>query len=189
MTDKVCAFENATLRYRDYLFFLVVWSDFNNRVTKALKEHIEQFGKELREKGAVILPSGDDTRATFIEIFQKPWPAELKERMQNDDYPFLLVIEQDFAAFDPEKHRSAIVWFSDYSEDPGDIWKIMARIARKVDAGADLFDYFEEVRERARRKGILAKVGRYLDLKLPVIPGFVSVNANAIWADATGALD
>lgn len=44
-------------------------------------------------------------------------------------------------------------------------------------------------RERARRKAILAKVGRYVDLKLPVIPGFVSVNASAIWADATGALD
>ena len=36
--------------------------------------------------------------------------------MNNEQDPFLLIIDTSFAQFDPTTNQSAIVWFSDWSD-------------------------------------------------------------------------
>jgi hypothetical protein len=59
-------------------------------------------------------------------------------------------------------------------------------VARKIRCDDDLFQYLEDVEAKARRAH-LAKhakdAAKYVDIGIPIIPGFVSVKADAIWAD------
>ena len=99
-----------------------------------------------------------------------------------------MIIDQDFKTFDPKAkdHRSTIIWFADFEEDPDDVWKVLNTIANKIQSGEDLFEYLEAVESKARRAKIAKHgetIAKYVDIDIPIIPGFVSVKAGAIWAD------
>jgi len=190
MSEQVVNFVDVTIRHRKYLLFLVNWSDFQNDLQQQLDRHSEDFGRALGRQAAWVRPY--DHKVANAQVLAKPWPAELKKRMENEQYPFLLVIGRDFDSFDPVRDRSAIVWFSKYEENPADVWKPLDAIVRKINADDDLFVYFETLRDRARRskwiKGFQDVLG-YLDLKFPLLPGFVSIHVGAILKDAAGKLD
>ena len=112
--------------------------------------------------------------------------------MNNEQDPFLLIIDTSFARFEPMTSRSAIVWFSDWGNRPSEVWKPLAALQKRILLENDLFAYFENLRIRALRSKWIRgfkKLTQYFELSLPIIPGFVSVHIDAVLADTLGQLE
>lgn len=186
MEESVWSFKNVTLRNRKYLVLLVRHNDFPEPVSAELERHADKFGEFMRAKGALIVPYPHRSRDALDEVLAKDWPSEIKEKMEATQFPFFVVVDQDYEVFSPKTHRSALIWFEDFEQKPIEIWKVLDSVAKKIYHDEDLFGYLEDIDTKARRaqlaKGAEAPA-RWVDLTLPIVPGFVSINASAIWAD------
>jgi hypothetical protein len=181
MEDVVWLMENAKLRQRRYLVLLIQQRVYSaEEVRDAIRANVHDFGRQMRDKGAVVMPYEEQVATTFAEVTAKPWPEALRDRMDATKYPFLVIIDRDFAAFDPREHRAAVVWFEDYAEAPDTIWQVFDTITAAVTGADDLFDALAEVERAARAEARAEMVDRYVDARIPLIPGIVSLKANAL---------
>jgi hypothetical protein len=120
------------------------------------------------------------SRRAFEQVLEKRWSAEVKAQLSDDPDPFLLVIDQDFASFDPETHRWGLVRLSNFQEKPEGIYRLLATLARKVQTQEDVFEYLKTVAKKDQAN----KFTKYLEIK-PGIFG-VSVDMTAILKDLLG---
>lgn len=186
MEWHVWSLKHVTRQHRDVIVILLSWNRFSNRVTDELKKHTKEFGALMSYRGVLVMPYEERMRESLSEVLEKPWPSSLAENIKREPYPFLLIIDKDFEEFDPNEDKVGFIWFSDFKDNEEPIWQVLDCIARKVDAGDDLFAYLDLVHKKSRSKKLrdkLAKLAKYVEVKIPVVPGVVSVNAGAIWAD------
>lgn len=178
MSEKVSAFWPVQMGPSRYLFFIVNWNDYSNSITESLEKNIATFGRDLGLQGTVIQAYENAKAQTFEEIKEKGnWPYDVHARFDSELYPFMVLINTDFATFDPENNEWAIVWFSDFSENPNSISEIFASLIRKMQRGDSLFNYFNSL---TRKKAAKKFIG-YFEMK-PGIFGF-SVDIKAMLED------
>lgn len=191
MSEKVVSFQDVEIRgSREYLLLLVAWNDFQSELRESLGKHSEVLAKAVG-RAAAWVEAYEGWRA-YEEVVEKSWPEEIKVRMNNEQDPFLLIIDTSFARFDPLTNRSAIVWFSDWGDHPSEVWKPLAALQKRILQEDDLFAYFENLRIRALRSKWIRrfkKLTQYFELSLPIVPGFVSIHIDAILADSLGQLE
>jgi len=191
MTEKVVSFQDVEIRgARKYLLLLVAWNEFQSELRESLGKHSEVLGRAVGRSAAWV--EAYDNWQAYQEIIEKTWPEKIKERMNNEQDPFLLIIDTSFARFDPMTNRSAVVWFSDWGNRPSEVWKPLAALQKRILLENDLFAYFENLRIRALRSKWIRrfnKLTQYFELSLPIIPGFVSVHIDAVIADTLGQLE
>ncbi len=189
MEWSVWSLNHVERAHRDVIVILLAWNRFSTRVGEELKKHSQEFGHLMSYKGVLVLPYDDRMREALVEITAKPWPEAVKARIEAEQYPFLLIIDRDFRDFDPCRDQFAFVWFSDLKGHEDTVPEVLDAIARKIDRREDLFAYLAEVAAAAEEGKLadrLAGLAKYVDLKLPVIPGMLSINAGAIWAAVMG---
>jgi hypothetical protein len=184
MEDVVWLMENAKLRHRRYLVLVIQQTVArSDRVRQALLAETHDIGRQMRDRGAVVVPYEEQIATTFLELTAKPWRDEIRARMDATLYPFLVILETDFSDFDPGRDRSAIIWLEDFADRPDRVWEATAKLTRLVtDEEADLFDVLAEVERAARAQERAEAVERYVDARIPLIPGFVSLKASALLA-------
>jgi hypothetical protein len=177
MSALVSSFIPVDVGRRKYLFFLVAWNEFINPITEAVAQNREAFGESLGLHATVVQAYKGASYKVAKEVKEKAWPPEVDRRMGEEQYPFMVAVENDFAQFEPSLHRWGVVWFSDLERDPATLWKVFSALARKVQRGEDLFDYLRELSKNAKFK----QAATYIEAK----PGAfgVSINIKAIAED------
>jgi hypothetical protein len=155
MSAKVSSFEKIQLGEYEYLFFLVAWSDYESSVREHLNQHLEKFGERIGEQALVVQSYAKDAYGTAEQMLSLSWEPDLRSRMEQEQEPFLLVIREDFRAFDPSVHPWGILWFGDYWDDPDAVWRVLDSLTRKLRGGEDLFAYFQHLREAPNTKALL----------------------------------
>lgn len=181
MSEKVSTFLNVELRGYRYLFFLVTWNDFVSEIRSELERQIEAFGEVLGPSGAVVQAFKSMSRKTYEEVVGKQWGEKIAKQIRSDPDPFMLIVNVDFRDFDPESNQWSIVRFSDFGESPNSIYRLLAALARKVDAGEDLHKYLRGVAAKEKYK----KWSRHFQLKTPEMFG-LSINCKAVIEDLVG---
>jgi hypothetical protein len=178
MTEKVSAFWPVENRQFRYLFFIVNWSDYSNSITSSLERNLETFGEDLGIKGAVIQAYKAKKYETFQEVKEKAnWPIVVRDRIDSEDYPFMLIINTDFKSFDPQEHKWGIIWFSDFAGNPDTIPKILGNLIKKIKQDEDIFNYFGALNLKQDAKEFM----KYFEMK-PGIFGF-SIDIKAFLND------
>jgi hypothetical protein len=157
MSEKVVSFQDVEIRgAREYLLLLVAWNDFQSGLRESLGKHSDVLAKAVGRAAAWV--EAYEGWQAYQEVVEKSWPEEIKARMNNEQDPFLLIIDTGFARFDPLTNRSAIVWFSDWGDRPSEVWKPLAALQKRILQEEDLFSYFENLRTRALRSKWIKKL-------------------------------
>jgi hypothetical protein len=112
--------------------------------------------------------------------------------MFNEADPALLVIENDFADFDPCKDRWAIIWLSEFTpgQEEIDVRPFLNMLASTARRGEDVIGALHESAQRSERKDrggrvlrYAARAGSYVEWK-PKIPLIgLGVDVKAILSD------
>lgn len=180
MSELVSSFLDVQLGKQKYLFFLITWNDYVTMLSDELDKQWQAFGADLGPSGTVVRAYRQHAKKSFDEVMAKQWPKEIFRRFGLEQDPFMVVIDRDFAAFNPSEHPWATIWFSDFFKEPGQIYRLLGSLARRVERGEDIFDYIQSL----ARKQKLKKVGRYFELK-PGIFG-ASVDIKTVLEDLAG---
>ena len=124
-------------------------------------------------------------------MIAKDWPQDIKQRMEEDAEPLLLVLDRPFATFDPGENGYAIIWLSDFRADPQQIRAVLQTLARKTKRGDDVIAYLAQVAERRQHEaaaekagetvGLLARFASFVEIK-PQVFG-VSIDLKALLRD------
>ena len=178
MSEQVSTFLDVDIGTKKYLFFIVAWNDYVNELGEELDKQFPAFGEDLGVTGTVIKAYKSAARSSFDEVLSKSWPAEMRERFDREQDPFMLVIDKGFKEFDPESHHWAVVWFSDFYKDPGSLYRLFGALSKKVRKGDDVLAYLKSVARKEKFK----KVAKYFEFKTPKVFG-VSIDIKAIAED------
>jgi hypothetical protein len=181
MSELVSSFLDVQLGKQKYLFFLITWTDYVTKLSKALDEQWQAFGADLGPRGSVIRAYQQHAKNSFEEVMAKPWPKEIGKRFDNEQDPFILVIDRDFAVFKPGEHPWTIIWMSDFYSEPERIYRLFGSLAKRVEHGENIFEYVQSLAQKQKVK----KAGKYFELK-PGIFG-ASVDIKAMLEDLAGA--
>lgn len=149
--DRVASLYRAQLRDRTYMFILLTWhSMYVTDIADELDKQAGAFASDLDAQGVLVRSltgKGERTLGEFREKFES---TDVIKLLDNTVHPLMLVIEQDFATFDPAVHRWGIIWFSRLEEKPSSIAHVLHRLARLTRSGEDVFDYLDGVRRREK---------------------------------------
>jgi hypothetical protein len=167
-----------------YTFLLVVANSYVDSVREELDRQAQAFADDLEGRALLAQSLPAQARRTAREVVEKPWPPALAERMDDESNPFIVVIDQAFRDFDPREHAYAVVWLSDFYEDPNAVRPLLQTLARKTKKSEDVIEYLRGVAEKAQAAdavGLASRVAGYVQIK-PSVFG-VSIDLKAILAD------
>jgi hypothetical protein len=174
-----------------YTFLLVVWNDYTDAVRDEINRQAEAFGADLGAEGLFVQPYSQRMYETAGEVLAKPWPDDIRRRLEDDADPVLLVLDHPFATFDPREHGFGIIWLSEYHGDPQEIRPVLQTLARRTKRGEDVIAYLAQAAERRQRDalaeaaaapvGVAARLASYVEIK-PRIFG-VSIDLKALLRD------
>jgi hypothetical protein len=180
MSEQVTSFISVKARDFEYLFFLVSWNEYVTAITEELEKQADPFGQELGLEGAVVRAFRSARGETFRQVQEKDWPGSVRERMDSEQDPFMLVIREGFAEFSPASSPWAIVWFSDFREKPDCIYRVFGVLAQKVRRQEDVLQHLQSLARDKRYR----KLADAIEIK----PGAfgVSINVKALLQDLFG---
>jgi hypothetical protein len=181
MSEQVSTFMDVDVGVKKYMFFIVTWNDYVTQLGEELDKQFVAFGEDLGTTGSVIKAYKSAARESFQEVVEKSWPVEIKKRLEKEQDPFMIVIKRNFQDFEPELDHWGIVWFSQFLDKPGSIYRLFGALARKTRQGEDVLEYLKAVSLKEKYK----KLGKYFKLKKPELFG-VSVDVEAIIDDLIG---
>jgi predicted DNA-binding transcriptional regulator AlpA len=168
MSEKVSSFLSVKKGEQEYLFFLVNESGYSTKIQDVLEANVEPFGKDLDIQGKIVRAYDTKGSETYGQVKSKPWTSEVAARIDGELDPFLLIIENDFAAFDPRTHRWSILWFSSFAQEPESLPRMLHKLVKLAAANKDLFEYVnsleskpEEVELLASDKPVAASTGEH----------------------------
>jgi hypothetical protein len=174
-----------------YVFLLVEWNDYANRVREELNRQADAFGLDLGPSGLLVQAYPQRMFEIGKELIDKAWPAEIAERFASDQEPIVLIFDRDWETFDPREHAYAIIWVSDFSKDPEAVRPLLQQLAWRTRRGDDVIAYLRDVAEREQRAaridraeqgvGVLARIASYIEIK-PSVFG-VAVDLKAVLRD------
>ena len=113
MVERRSRLAQLSLQGSSYLFILINESDHQTAVQGPLDENAEKFGDNAGLTARLVRANRNSRQFHFDELFEKPWPSAVKDQMEKERAPFLVIIEGvDFDDFDPRNHAWRIVWIS-----------------------------------------------------------------------------
>ncbi len=181
MGEQVSTFLPVEIGNKSYLFFIVTWNNYVTQVGDELDKQFAAFGEDLGPTGKVVKSYKSAARTSFSEVMKKIWPNEIIERFHTVQEPFMLVIDKSFKEFNPESDQWGIIWFSNFLEKPGSIYRLFGALARIVRQNDDVFVFLSAITRKDKYK----KFGKYFELKKPEIFG-VSIDVQAVIEDVFG---
>lgn len=108
------AFAGKILGSYQYLF-LVMYEDYTDFGRAFVKEfntvYLERLARNLKGRGAVVVPFEGDIEATRQEVISKEWTRE--QRRQLDQLPAVIVIDKNFDDFSPRSDPWVIFYFGE----------------------------------------------------------------------------
>jgi hypothetical protein len=176
-----------------YTFLLVISNTYVDDVRTELLQQAEAFAADLHGQGELAQAFPQRIYDTVQEVLAKQWAPELAERMEFEPDPFIVVIDQEFGNFDPRDHAHAVIWLSDFENDPRSVRPLLQMLARKTRsrAGDDVILYLRDVAQRAQDAtardqalGVVstaARLASYVEIK-PTVFG-VSIDLKAVLRD------
>lgn len=78
MSGIVSTFLDTQLGKGKYLFFLIMWLDFESDITKALNDNWEKFGEAIGTDGLAIRPFSKSNDKTYDEVQKKSGSQKLR---------------------------------------------------------------------------------------------------------------
>ena len=114
------------------LFFLLFedYIDAQSGLSRQLEAELERFARNLGDAGALVRPFPGDVATTIDNVRDKPWP----DPSVVENTPAILMIDQDFDAFDPREHRWVLLHFERHSEqDATQFHSLLKKIAEAVE--------------------------------------------------------
>jgi hypothetical protein len=177
-----------------FTFVYVVFNSYHDEVRAEIDRQSMAFAEDLGAEGIFMQPFDAGRSGFAAEVTSYDWPDEIRERIESDGEPIILVVDGRYTKLDPREDRWAIVWLSDFEGAPYDVKPLFQTLARKTRAGDDVIAYLGEVaerRERSERRSrvarFFAQAGSYVDWK-PTIPLIgVGIDVKAILADIAEA--
>ena len=116
---------------------------------------------------------------------------EISDRFDSDPDPIILIFESAWESFDPSQDPYAIIWISEFFDNPTAIRPLLISLARQTRRGDDVIAYLHNVAERERKAAVLsgaeqsvsmlARLASYVELK-PHVFG-VAIDLKAILRD------
>ena len=177
MSGHMSSFENVLVQDYNYLIFVVFWNELETEFTNNLKEQAHSLGTALDELGFVVQPSkAKATYETAQQVKEKEWPDEIIRKFDAEQFPFILIINNDFNSFNPKQHPWTIFWGSEDFSNVDQVHKLFSKILQLIRAGDNLFDYFEKHQNQPWYK----KLFKHIEVK----PGIFGVTV-----DAKGIID
>ena len=174
MSEKVSAFWPVYIGKFQYLFFVINWNDFSNAITDSLERNLEILGQEIGLAGKVVQAYKGARWETFAEVKKKDgWPHDVFARFDTEQYPFMLVINTNFEEFNPQESLWAVVWFSDFRENPDTVSEIFGVLVKKIRQDENLFDYFKDLSVKQTTKEFV----EYFEIKPGTFGTSVDVKA------------
>jgi hypothetical protein len=173
-----------------FTFAYVVFNSYHDDVRAEVERQSRAFGEDLGNDGIFMEPF-EGARQGFADTVRSwPWPDEVRQRIDAEGEPIILVVRARLTQVDPQVDQWAIIWLSDFEGAPYNIRPLFQTLARKTRNGQDVIDYLKQVAERRQRRKsaaravrIFAHVGNYIDWK-PTIPFIgVGIDVKAILAD------
>jgi hypothetical protein len=174
-----------------YVFLLVEWNDYADRVRDELNRQADAFGLDLGPAGSFVEAYPQRMYEVAKQVVAKAWPAEIIERFESDQEPIILIFDRPWETFDPRQDPYAIIWVSKFSNDPAAVLPLLKSLALRTRRGDDVIAYLHDVAERQRRAvlrsgaeqgvSVLARIASYVELK-PNVFG-VAIDLKAILRD------
>ena len=122
----------------------MLFNDYENRVKDELDRQAEPFGADLDTSGMFVQPFPQRKYDIAEEVRLKPWPTEIAQRLDSSDLA-LLIINRDFASFDPREHAHAVIVLDDYLTDVDSIKSLLNQI---FGVGIDLKAILRDIADR-----------------------------------------
>jgi len=120
------------------LFFLLLedYIEAQTQFVKELELYLERFARHLGNASAVVRPFAGDIEDTRQHVLDKQWSQEELEEIAKT--PSLLMINEDFDAFDPRHHPWIQFHFGQklYEGVPG-VYRYAQTLERLADAVLD----------------------------------------------------
>lgn len=180
MSEQVSTLLNVNIGEMKYLFFVVSRNDYSSKIKDELEKQFNAFGEDLGPDAKVIKPYNSAIRRSFEEIQGKPWTKEIRERIDAELDPFMLIVNKSFNEFDPNQDPWSVVWLSNFYENPDLLYRLLGALSLKMHKGEDIFQYMKSVTKKEKLK----KYTNYFDLK-PGIYG-ISIDIKALVLDLFG---
>ncbi len=180
MSARVSLFEPIELGDFNYLFFLVGLTDYDTEVRKEVLENIEAFGEDLGLVGNVVVPYKTRRHETATEVIEKNWPDDFRKRLVYEGDPFMLIIQGNFATFDPQSDPWSVIWFSDFKKRATDITRMFHRLAVMAKRNEDIFLFLKKIAKQDRYK----KWAKYFEIKTGIFG--CTIDAKAIFEYLAG---
>jgi hypothetical protein len=191
VSARVSTLLNKRLGGGRYLFLLVEWNDYAYEVRDELNRQAEAFGLDLGPDRTFVQAYEQRMYDIAKEVVDKAWPDEIKARFDRDQDPIILIIDRDWHEFDPSSDPYAVIWVSDFHQDPAAVRPMFQQLAYRTRKGDDVIAYLHEVAEREQRRAkmdkarygaaVLARIASYVEIK-PSIFG-VAVDLKAVLRD------
>jgi hypothetical protein len=114
------------------LFFLLFedYIEAQSGLSEELKLEIKRFARNMGGDGAVIAPFAGDVAATQIDVRERRWRHGDVDLLLNT--PAMLMIDKDFAEFDPRYDRWVLFHFGRHSDQ--DAGKFRSLLQKTADA-------------------------------------------------------
>ncbi len=167
-----------------YVFLLVAWNDYADRVRDELNRQADAFGLDLGPRGTFVQPYPQRRYEIAEEVLGKPWPGAIRDRFTHEQDPMILILDRGWREFVPADDPYAIVWLSDFDQEPSRIGSLLGELARRTRDGEDVIAYLAAVARTGRRGrgvGRVARIASYFEVK-PQVFG-VAVDVKAILQD------
>jgi len=144
MVEKVSTLTNVNLSGSDYLFVVLNESDYDTEIQRVLGREIERLGGNLGAMVRVTRPIRREASIRMLgQVREKPWPDEVLSRIESEQLPFILILQTDFAAFDPNTDNWFIVWLSSLRNTKKGISRLCDVFNRQFEADRDLVQFLE----------------------------------------------
>lgn len=157
LTHSFVAIEKGSL---DYLFFYLTedYIEDQVRLQEQLQPLLQEFGRNLFDKGAIVQAFSKEVTNTKKEVVDK-WKQQEDLHdvvfFSNEKHtPGLLIIDKDFSEFNPHKNQWLYVSFRDYIDDFGqvkifDLKQLLDTFVEICNNGKNIF---EEAKEYIRKQ-------------------------------------
>jgi hypothetical protein len=188
---KVSTLLNVAPVKGGYVFLLVAWNDYADRVRDELNRQADAFGQDLGPSGLFVSAFPERKFRIAEQVLGKPWPPEIAQRLAEDPEPIVLIFDRDWETFDPQQHPYAVIWLSDLGNDSEAVRPLLQQLGTRTRQGDDVIGYLHDVVKRKQRADelggadrdtrALARIASWIELK-PSVFG-VSIDLKAILRD------
>jgi hypothetical protein len=144
LTERRSHLKNVYLNDAVAIFIVGNQRALKTPLQSALDRSLPNFGDGLGARGNLVIENPGAPETTFdLELIRLPWTDQLRDRLQTEDHPYLLIIKKDFTDFNPSEDPWRLVWFSDAQGPKDSIPQLFDALLRSVERNQDPFVYLD----------------------------------------------